>query len=987
MIAKRSWAAALAMALAVACVSAAGPGDESDAAHYTQASGTVSMVVGDTWSHTYSQPEARWIPGESAWESTFPVALSMTLSLGAYSNNWVAPDATYTARPTVPGTYSMTIQTWKDPWGTYGTTWNLTFVVTAPVQYYTVSYDANGGYTAASTQTVPQGGSVSVYGVTPGWLGHDFTGWLVSGTGTVVQPGQTITPTSNIVLVAQWVESAQNVYTIFFDLNGGSGGPSTLTHTTSADTHEFEIPLAVPVRNGYLFQKWLYNPGGTGTNMEFRPGDTFVFPPGWRTATLVAQWAGTVTVEIAPTATVQAASGSVLAHAPSIYPLEATLEVTLDSTGCGLSATSHTVSGSLMGLLPGSYTVMLTASCEGYASAVQVLTVVVPTFVYDEVTDVIEVNQTWTHTVVASPSSATITGSNVYKGLTQVTTGYSLSVTNKTVSAMFASTGTYTIQLVIGASGYGSATKNLVLTVVDPVATADPPRFDAISATPHPTLGAAYGFSLSNPRNYNSISWDFGDGSPMASGLTPLHQFTRSGDFTVTPTLRNTTTGVTYSQSITVSVTVGSVSHLDAWVGTYYTHSVPIPDDGASYALTTDVACPWLGLEEYGSGGGRMASVSGTPTQDFADRDVHVTVSSGATTIVEYTLHVWPRVTGEVRTGFSVSVDGYVVTLTNEGMTGYGVIMIVDWGTSDLVSGTNRQASSTTATAEYKATPGQYLVTMTLLANGEEHKSSRFVEVPQGLNRSITYHANGGIGSMPGQTGTSITVLACVFTRAGHSFVEWNTKAGGGGIAYNPGDVVYPSEDMALHAIWVEGTVKSAYFHANGGIGSMGSVKGVIVTIPTCSYTLSGRSFVEWNTRADGSGESISPGAVVRLDSDLDLYAIWAESGAPPLVRHTLSYDANGGTGSMDPQRGMAVEAKACGFSLEGHKFVEWNTRADGSGASYGPGEEVALDADATLYAMWAEEGDGPQGQLKWYWILVIFAAIAVAIAISKLIS
>lgn len=76
----------------------------------------------------------------------------------------------------------------------------------------------------------------------------------------------------------------------------------------------------------------------------------------------------------------------------------------------------------------------------------------------------------------------------------------------------------------------------------------------------------------------------------------------------------------------------------------------------------------------------------------------------------------------------------------------------------------------------------------------------------------------------------------------------------------------------------------------------------------------------------------------------------------------TLTYDANGGTGSMDTVRvypGASVEVAGNGFKSN-YNFLGWNTAADGSGTTYIPNDDgrkvITLTADTTLYAMWSKK-------------------------------
>lgn len=75
------------------------------------------------------------------------------------------------------------------------------------------------------------------------------------------------------------------------------------------------------------------------------------------------------------------------------------------------------------------------------------------------------------------------------------------------------------------------------------------------------------------------------------------------------------------------------------------------------------------------------------------------------------------------------------------------------------------------------------------------------------------------------------------------------------------------------------------------------------------------------------------------------------------LVKHTVTFDANGGEGSMEPQvfiQGRDTKLTANTFTRENYKFTGWNTAEDGSGAYYADeGAIINLTEDLTLYAQW----------------------------------
>ena len=75
------------------------------------------------------------------------------------------------------------------------------------------------------------------------------------------------------------------------------------------------------------------------------------------------------------------------------------------------------------------------------------------------------------------------------------------------------------------------------------------------------------------------------------------------------------------------------------------------------------------------------------------------------------------------------------------------------------------------------------------------------------------------------------------------------------------------------------------------------------------------------------------------------------------LVKHTVTFKANGGEGSMEPQvfiQGRDTKLTANTFTRENYKFTGWNTAEDGSGEYYADeGAIINLTDDLTLYAQW----------------------------------
>ncbi len=175
---------------------------------------------------------------------------------------------------------------------------------------------------------------------------------------------------------------------------------------------------------------------------------------------------------------------------------------------------------------------------------------------------------------------------------------------------------------------------------------------------------------------------------------------------------------------------------------------------------------------------------------------------------------------------------------------------------------------------------------------------------------NVTYDGNGNTGgSVPTDgndynTADSVTVLGNIGTlvRDGYSFTGWNTVAAGSGTGYQEGDTfVMGSEDVILHAQWSKNTYSVTY-RGNGNTG--GEVptdtkdydEGDSVTVlgNTGVLTRSGFEFVNWNTRADGQGDSYNDGDSFEIDdSNVSLYAQWDEIESYVIYFPHIACDGN----------------------------------------------------------------------------------------------
>jgi uncharacterized repeat protein (TIGR02543 family) len=73
-----------------------------------------------------------------------------------------------------------------------------------------------------------------------------------------------------------------------------------------------------------------------------------------------------------------------------------------------------------------------------------------------------------------------------------------------------------------------------------------------------------------------------------------------------------------------------------------------------------------------------------------------------------------------------------------------------------------------------------------------------------------------------------------------------------------------------------------------------------------------------------------------------------------PVTSHTVTFNANGGTGTMAVETNSASTAlTANSFTRTGYTFTGWNTVATGTGTAYANSAVYPFTANTTLYAQW----------------------------------
>lgn len=152
-------------------------------------------------------------------------------------------------------------------------------------------------------------------------------------------------------------------------------------------------------------------------------------------------------------------------------------------------------------------------------------------------------------------------------------------------------------------------------------------------------------------------------------------------------------------------------------------------------------------------------------------------------------------------------------------------------------------------------------------------------------------------------------------------------------------------------------------YDSNGGDGDAFMKVGDSGTTVTAAeagvFLRKGHTFAGWNTKADGTGTAYQPGdALVLTKSVVVLYAQWRP------ITYKVRFDGNGATSGMMSDLTATYDEKktlpANRYVKSGETFTGWNTKADGSGATYRNKAEATNLASSqddvfVLYAQWTD--------------------------------
>lgn len=239
---------------------------------------------------------------------------------------------------------------------------------------------------------------------------------------------------------------------------------------------------------------------------------------------------------------------------------------------------------------------------------------------------------------------------------------------------------------------------------------------------------------------------------------------------------------------------------------------------------------------------------------------------------------------------------------------------------------------------------------------GVNNNDNKFVDSTGSLFVAIQTTGGGQGGQGGGGRGSSYGYTSATTLGANANATAGAANTGGGGGGTDPEDINGASGGSGVVIVrWVSDVnLKTITFNSNTTAATTATQKvgaNLATALNPNSFSKTGWVFSGWTTNSDGTGTSYADGESITTATDVTLYAKWL-----PGVTHTVTFDANQGTGSMSNQvSGTTTNLTANAFTRANYTFAGWNTAADGTGFAYPNTASYSFSEDTTMYAQWEQ--------------------------------
>ena len=885
--------------------------------------------------------------------SGLPTGLSFNASTGVISG---------TPTETKSATYTVTARSLLET-----ATATVTITIGAPLTYaYSITYDKGTGTAGTLAAQTGTSASVTLSAFSTSTIvnpGYTFSGWLGSNAISYTDAQVlTLSGALTVTLTAQWTANPTRTVTY----NAGTGTGTVPTQGATREGATFNVATGVGLTNpGYTFAGWK----DTG-NTAYAAGATYTVAGS--SITLTAQW----TANDLRTVTYNAGTGTGTVPTQIAIGEGATFNV---AVGIGLTNPGYTFSGWK--------DTGNTAYAAGATYTVAAIAVVL--------TAQWTANPSRTVTYNAGTGTGTVPNQlTVLQGATFiVAAGTGLSNPGFTFAGWKDSNNID----VAAASIVTVAGINIVLTAQWSTNSSRTVTYNAGTGTgtvpvqlnvlEGATFTVAPGTGLTNP-GYTFSGWKDTSNTPYAAAsiftvaavnvvltaqwtANPLRSVTYSagtGTGTV-PTQLAVLQGATFIVATGMGLTKSGytfsgwkdIDNVDVVASSIFTVAL----------INVVLTAQWITTSQsvtYAANGATGA----VPTQATVATAATFVVAAGSTlTKAGYTFSGWKDISG---------VDYAAGTTFTMGVG--NVILTAQWSaTSQSVTYLANTATGTAPIQANVATAGTFIVAAgTALtkpgytfagwkdANGVDYAAGAIFTMgitsvtftaqwTANALRGITYAANGATGTVPTQVdvlqGATFTVaVGTALTKPGYTFAGWKDAAG---IDFAAAAIyTVAATNVVLTAQW-SATSQSVTYAANGATGTV-PTQANVATAATFSaaagstLTKSGSTFTGWK---DAGGVDYVAGSTFTMGLiNVTLTAQWLIS----TFAYAISYEANGGTGTMAGQTGLAtsVTLSTNTFTRTGYTFAGWK---DDASVAYTNAQIVPLTATTSLamHAQWTQ--------------------------------
>jgi uncharacterized repeat protein (TIGR02543 family) len=842
--------------------------------------------------------------GEAAiytWKFYSDAAKTVEIPAGtlAYSPNLCS--STYTLSTNYPATLPITCPGSVYLWNTVATPGTLTVVRGTPsISPATNTITGNSGTAIISTSAYtarnflyPQDLGYTISPPLPVGLSINATTGVISGTTAVVGTSthtvtarsllETATATVTITIAAPLTFA----YSITYDKGTGTAGTLAPQTGTAATVTLSAFSTSTMVKPGYTFSGWL------GSNTVSYTDAQVLSITGALTVTLTAQW----TANSSRTVTYLAGTGTgTVPVQPSVLQ-GATFTV---AAGTGLTNPGYTFGG--------------------WKDAGNTLYAAASTFTVAAIDVVLTAQWTANSSRTVTYSAGTGTGivpvqPNVLQGATFTVAagtgltnpGYTFGGWKDATEIAYAVASTYTVAATnVVLTAQWSTTSQSVTYVANGATGAVPTQATVATGG---TFVVAAGATLTKA-GYTFSGWKDATDTAYAAGAT----FTMGvGNVTLTAQWSPTSQSITY-------------------VANTATGTVPIQANVATAATFVVAAGTSLTKPGYTFSGWKDASdtaYAAGATFTMGSTNVILTAQWSANPLRTITYSAGTG-TGTVPTQVDVLQGATFVVAAGTSLTkaGYTFAGWKDAGNVDYAAASTFTVAATNIILTAQWTP---------------------------TSQGVTYISNGATGTVPTQanvvTAATFTVAsASTLAKAGSTFTGWKDS---NGVDYLAGSTYTMGiTNVTLTAQWQVNTFAYAIsYEANGGTGTMAGQTGTgtSVTLSTNTFTRTGFTFTGWK---DDASVTYTNAQVINLTAttSLAMHAQWVENTFP----YAISFDANGGTGTMAGQTGVGASVKLTpnAFTRTGFTFTGWK---DDASVAYTNNQSITLTATTTLalHAQW----------------------------------